>query len=58
MHRGYNNLRYAYEMNGIVLETVDEEKDLGVIHDKSLNLNILCVSTKPIYTLRCIPGVY
>jgi len=36
MHVGRNNPRYEYSMNGVRLETTDEEKDVGVIIHSSL----------------------
>jgi len=29
MHIGKNNIDYEYSMNGVVLESVEAEKDLG-----------------------------
>ena len=31
MHLGYNNPKADYVMNGSVLQSVSEEKDLGII---------------------------
>ena len=36
MHTGKQNKDYKYEMGGKILKTIDEEKDLGVITNKSL----------------------
>ncbi len=44
MHIGSNNLSYDYVMNGVVLETVDQERDLGVICDKSVKPSQQCVA--------------
>ncbi len=40
MHVGYNNPRYDYEMNGVVLDTVDEDKNLGMIQQSQQNFGI------------------
>ncbi len=32
----YHNPRESYVMNGVVLETVDAERDKGAIHDQYL----------------------
>ena len=37
MHLGKNNPNHNYTMSGNVLDTVNEEKDLGVIVDDKLN---------------------
>ena len=36
LHVGRNNPEFAYQMNGVELQSIDEEKDLGVIVHKSL----------------------
>ena len=40
MHFGYSNPKRAYEMNNVILETSDHEKDLGVIIDDSLKFHV------------------
>ena len=40
MHFGYSNPKRAYEMNNMILETSDHEKDLGVIIDDSLKFHV------------------
>ena len=37
IHAGYNNRGHVYKMNGRELESIEEEKDLGVIVHKSLS---------------------
>jgi hypothetical protein len=32
---GFNNAGNSYSINGLVLERVEEEKDLGVVIDKT-----------------------
>ncbi|PIK37755.1 reverse transcriptase [Apostichopus japonicus] len=44
LHFGHNNHRFNYFMNGQPLETVNEEKDLGVIVSSSLKLNTQVVA--------------
>ncbi len=60
MRIGCNNLSYDYVMNGVVLETMDQERDLGVIHDKSLKPSQQCVVVvnKANRILRCIRGCF
>ena len=38
MHFGYNNSNNIFLLEGHILETVDEEKDLGVMIRKDLKL--------------------
>ena len=40
MHFGYSNPKREYEMNNVILETSDHEKDLGVIIDDSLKFHV------------------
>ncbi|MGE5822757.1 MAG: reverse transcriptase domain-containing protein [Nitrososphaerota archaeon] len=42
MHIGYNNGNAKYEMNGMTLEEVNEERDLGVIIQSDLKCDIQC----------------
>ena len=44
MHFGYSNPKRAYEMNNVILETSDHEKDLGVIIDDSLKFHVHTVA--------------
>ena len=39
MHQGYNNTKAQYEMEGLVLESVNKEKDLGVTIDNELKFH-------------------
>ena len=43
MHFGYNNPNNIVLIGGHILETVDEEKDLGVIIRKDLKASSQCV---------------
>ena len=36
LHVGRNNPEFTYTMNGVNLQSIDEEKDLGVVVHKSL----------------------
>ena len=40
MHFGYSNPKRTYEMNYVILETSDHEKDLRVIIDDSLKFRV------------------
>ena len=40
MHFGYSNPKRTYEMNNVILETSDHEKDLGVIIDDNLKFHV------------------
>ena len=42
MHMGFNNKQAKYDMNGIQLECVSEEKDLGVIISEDLKWDKQC----------------
>ena len=42
IHYGHNNQRHQYNMNGHILEQVDQEKDLGVIITDSLKPGKQC----------------
>ncbi len=42
MHFGRNNPRYPYTMNGVRLETTEEEKDLGVLICSNLKVGKQC----------------
>ena len=39
MHKGYHNNHWNYTMEGIILDTVTDEKDLGVIIDEELKFH-------------------
>ena len=39
MHFGFNNTRHTYTMNNKELQTVSEEKDLGVIIQDNLKVD-------------------
>ena len=43
MHFGYNNSNNIFLQGGHILETVDEEKDLGVMIRKDLKAASQCV---------------
>jgi len=42
MHVGYNNKQAEYDMNDVKLESVSDEKDLGVIISKDLKWEKQC----------------
>ena len=42
MHFGYNNPNNTFLLGGHILETVDEEKDLGVMIRKDLKASSRC----------------
>ena len=42
MHIGKNNKKFQYTMNGNILETTEEERDLGVIIDNTLKPSAQC----------------
>jgi len=42
MHMGFNNKQAKYDMNGVQLERVSEEKDLGVIISEDLKWEKQC----------------
>ena len=42
IHMGHKNMQYNYTMNGRTLETVDSEKDVGVIIHQSLKPSLQC----------------
>ena len=43
MHFGYNNSNNIFLLGGHIIETVDEEKDLGVMIRKDLKASSQCV---------------
>ena len=43
MHFGYNNPNNIFLLGGHILETVDEEKDLGVMIRKDLKASSQCI---------------
>ena len=45
IHYGHNNQRHQYNMNGHILEQLDQEKDLGVIITDSLKPGKQCAIT-------------
>ena len=44
LHLGKNNACHEYSLNGMVMNTVEKEKDLGIIIDKSLKFSEHCNS--------------
>ena len=38
IHVGHGNKNFSYEMGGMLLESVDEERDVAVIVQKSVNV--------------------
>ena len=42
LHLGHTNPRHIYKMNNVVLETREEEKDLGVLISSSLKVGRQC----------------
>ena len=44
MHIGHNNSKAKYEMNGIFLEEVTEERDLGVIMQNNFKCSAQCIN--------------
>ena len=42
MHMGYNNLQAEYVTDGSILESVNEEKDLGVIISEDMKWDKQC----------------
>jgi hypothetical protein len=44
MHIGHNNPEHSYSMNGEELQTVEEEKDLGIVITKDLKPSNQCVA--------------
>ena len=53
---GYNNMHYPYSIDGNTIESVTEEKDLGVIIDKKLDFHqhIMASAKKANSILGCI----
>ena len=53
---GYNNMLYPYQIDGTIMDSVREEKDLGVIIDSKLNFHRHIMETvkKANNTLGCI----
>ena len=43
MHFGYNNPNYIFRLVGNILETIDEEKVLGVMIRKDLKASSQCI---------------
>ena len=43
MHFGYNNSNNIFLLGGHILETVDDEKDLGVMIRKDLKASSQCI---------------
>ena len=46
MHIGKRNLEFQYQMNDSWVESVDEERGLGVLMSKDLKLSKQCVLSK------------
>jgi len=44
IHNGKKNIDYEYRMNGVVLESVEAEKDLGVMISQSEDIQPVCES--------------
>ena len=55
MHFGYNNPNNIFLLGGPILETVDEEKDLGVMIRKDLKASSQCI--KIVKTANQIFGI-
>ena len=55
MHFGYNNPKNIFLLRGHILETVDEEKDLGVMIRKDLKASSQCV--KIVKTVNQMLGI-
>ena len=53
---GFNNMHYPYQIDGFIIDSVPEEKDLGVIIDKKLDFHrhVLETVKKANNTLGCI----
>jgi len=47
MHLGLNNVKSKYETNGKYLKEVIEDRDLGVIKDKEINLQLYKSLVRP-----------
>jgi ribonucleases P/MRP protein subunit RPP40 len=43
MHIGKKNIRFEYSMDGVVLQTVEAEKDLGVVISHDLKISNQCM---------------
>src|SRR5678816_4914578 len=46
LHLGYSNKSFNYDMNGDWLESVDQEKDLGVIISSNLKVANQCLEAR------------
>ena len=55
MHFGANNIEANYQINGHVLDVVEEERDLGVIVSNTLKVSAQCV--KAVKTVNKILGL-
>ena len=55
MHFGSNNVRVGYAMDGVRLERVEEEKDLGVLVQEDLKVSNQCV--KAVKAANCVLGM-
>jgi len=42
MHLGHRNCEYSYYINGITLEALESEKDLGITISKDLKVSQQC----------------
>ena len=56
LHMGFNSMHYPYRIDGFIIDSVPEEKDLGVIIDNKLNFHRHVMETvkKANNTLGCI----
>ena len=43
LHIGYSNKEFSYDMNGVRLQSLDQEKDLGVIISCNLKVDDQCL---------------
>ena len=46
MHLGKDNRNFSYEMEGSLLEAVGEEKDLGVVVNRTMKFSKQCLETR------------
>ena len=46
MHLGKDNRNFSYEMEGCWLEAVGEEKDLGVVVNRTMKFSKQCLETR------------
>ena len=55
MHIGHGNVKATYSMNGIILNEVSDERDLGVIVENNLKCSKQCA--KVVNTANRIIGM-